>query len=219
MKRKGWLILLGMCLLTSVAFAATVKVITQEAVIRNDKRFFATLSCEHLGSFIEQIREGDWLRVSYQGKQGWIHISAVQEQKVQISPFGQGKAREASQDEVALAGKGFTPEVEKAFREKNPQMRYDLVNQVQSSKVDETSLQASCAQKSEEPGACREEEALSWSCLLLFCFSGCARSSKWLQRSPRVGAYKSEAMTPEEECTSVSCRCHDPRPINYNEKR
>jgi hypothetical protein len=144
MKRKGWLILLGLCLLTSVAFAATVKVITQEAVIRNDKRFFASpVARVPYGSVIEQIgREGDWLRVSYQGKQGWIHISAVQEQKVQISPFGQGKAREASQDEVALAGKGFTPEVEKAFREKNPQMRYDLVNQVQSSKVDETSLQA-----------------------------------------------------------------------------
>ena len=85
---------------------------------------------------------GDWLRVSYQGKQGWIHISAVQEQKLQISPFREGKASEASRDEVALAGKGFTPEVEKAFREKNPKMRYDLVNQVESSKVDEASLLA-----------------------------------------------------------------------------
>jgi hypothetical protein len=144
MKRKGWLLLLGLCLLTSVAFAATVKVITQEAVIRKDKRFFASpVTRAPYGSVLEQIgREGDWLRVSYQGKQGWIHISAVQEQKLQISPFGEGKGREASRDEVALAGKGFTPEVEKAFREKNPQMRYDLVNQVESSKVDETSLQA-----------------------------------------------------------------------------
>jgi hypothetical protein len=144
MKRKGWLLLLGFCLLTSVAFAATVKVITQEAVIRNDKRFFASpVVRAPYGSVIEQIgREGDWLRVSYQGKQGWLHISAVQEQKVQISPFSQGKAREASQDEVALAGKGFTPEVEKAFREKNPKMRYDLVNQVESSKVAEAGLQA-----------------------------------------------------------------------------
>ena len=41
-----------------------------------------------------------------------------------------------------MAGKGFTPEVEKAFREKNPRMRYDLVDRVQSYKVDEDRLQA-----------------------------------------------------------------------------
>ncbi len=82
------------------------------------------------GSAIQQLgREGDWLRVSYQGKEGWVHISAVQEQKIQLSPLAGGQAQEASQDEVALAGKGFTPEVEKAFREKNPKMRYDLVNE------------------------------------------------------------------------------------------
>jgi hypothetical protein len=39
-----------------------------------------------------------------------------------------------------LAGKGFTPDVEKAFHNKNPNMRYDLVNQVQSFKINELQL-------------------------------------------------------------------------------
>ncbi len=69
-------------------------------------------------------------------------MSAVQEQKFRLSSLAGGQAEEASRDEVALAGKGFTPEVEKAFREKNPQMRYDLVNQVESYKVDDQKLQA-----------------------------------------------------------------------------
>jgi hypothetical protein len=129
--------------MTSVALAATVKVITQEAVIRKDKRFFApAVTRVPYGSIIQESgREGDWLRVSYQGKEGWIHVGAVQEQKFQLSSLSGGKAQEASKEEVALAGKGFTPEVEKAFREKNPKMRYDLVNQVQAYKVDEQKIQ------------------------------------------------------------------------------
>jgi hypothetical protein len=144
MKRRSWFFLLGLCLMTSVAFAATVKVITQEAVLRKDKRFFApAVTRVPYGSAIQQLgREGDWLRVSYQGKEGWVHISAVQEQKIQLSPLAGGQAQEASQDEVALAGKGFTPEVEKAFREKNPKMRYDLVNEIQSSRVSDATVQA-----------------------------------------------------------------------------
>ena len=143
MKKEGWILLLGLFFMTSVALAATVKVITQEAVIRKDKRFFApAVTRVPYGSVIQESgREGDWLRVSYQGKEGWIHVSAVQEQKFQFSSLAGGKAQESSQDEVALAGKGFTPEVEKAFREKNPKMRYDLVNQVQSYKVDEQKVQ------------------------------------------------------------------------------
>jgi hypothetical protein len=145
MKWKGWILLLGLCFSTSVALAGTVKVITQEAVIRKDKRFFApAVTRAPYGAVIQELgREGDWLRVSYQGKQGWIHVSAVQEQNFQLSSLAGGQAREGtSQDEVALAGKGFTPEVEKAFREKNPKMRYDLVDRVQSYKVDEQKLRA-----------------------------------------------------------------------------
>jgi len=144
MKKKTWIFLLGLSLMTSVAMAATVRVITQEAAIRQDKRFFApAVARVPYGSSLEaQSQEGDWLRVHFQGKQGWIHVSAVQERKFQLSALAGGPAQETTQDEVALAGKGFTPEVEKAFREKNPKMRYDLVNQVQAYKIDESRLQA-----------------------------------------------------------------------------
>jgi len=144
MKTKTWVILLALCLISSVAAAATVKVITQEAMIRADKRFFApALVRAPFGAALEELgREGDWFRVNYQGKEGWIHKSAIQEQKFQLSSLAGGQAEEASRDEVALAGKGFNPEVEKAFRDKNPKMRYDLVNQVQAYRVEEQKLQA-----------------------------------------------------------------------------
>jgi hypothetical protein len=144
MGKKFWILLLLFGLMATAALAATVKVITQEAVIRKDKRFFASpIIRAPYGAVIQELeRAGDWLRVQYQGKQGWLHMSAVQEQKFQLSSLAGGQAQETTQDEVALAGKGFTPEVEKAFREKNPKMRYDLVNQVQAYRVDEQRLQA-----------------------------------------------------------------------------
>ncbi len=155
MKRKIWVWVLALCLFSSAAAAATVKVITQDAVIRKDKRFFApALVRAPFGASLQELgRDGDWFRVSYQGKEGWIHKSALQEQKFQLSSLAGGKAEESSRDEVALAGKGFTPEVEKAFREKNPKMRYDLVNQVQAYQVDEQRLQAFLrAGNLQEPG-------------------------------------------------------------------
>ena len=144
MRRKSCFLVLGLCFMASVAFATTLKVVTQEAVIRKDKQFFSPpVARAPFGSVVQQLgREGDWFRVGYQGTQGWVHISTVQEQKFQPSSLVGGQAAETSRDEVALAGKGFTPEVEKAFREKNPRMRYDLVDRVQSYKVDEDRLQA-----------------------------------------------------------------------------
>ncbi len=87
MKAKTWVILLALCLISSVAAAATVKVITQEAMIRTDKRFFSpALVRAPFGATLQELgREGDWFRVNYQGKEGWIHKSAVQEQKFQLS--------------------------------------------------------------------------------------------------------------------------------------
>jgi len=155
MKRKIWLWVLGLSLISSAALAASVQVITQDAVIRKDKRFFApALGRAPFGASLQELgREGDWFRVSYQGKEGWIHKSALQEQKFQFSSLAGGKAEEASRDEVALAGKGFTPEVENAFREKNTKMRYDFVNQVQAYRVDEQRLQAFLREGNlQEPG-------------------------------------------------------------------
>jgi uncharacterized protein YraI len=144
MRGKCWLIIVGLVLVASVALAAaSVKVVTQQAAIRSDKRFFASVvATAPYGAVLQTLaRDGDWLQVQYGQARGWIHISAVEEQKFQLSSLMQSKAKETSQDEVALAGKGFTPEVEKAFRAKNPQMKYDLVDRIETYQVAAKDLQ------------------------------------------------------------------------------
>jgi len=51
-------------------------------------------------------------------------------------------AKETSSDEVALAGKGFTPEVESGYRAKHPEMDFAQVDKIESYKVDPAALQA-----------------------------------------------------------------------------
>ena len=51
-------------------------------------------------------------------------------------------AKQTSSDEVALAGKGFTPEVETGYRSKHPEMDFAQVDKVESFKVDSATLQA-----------------------------------------------------------------------------
>ncbi len=139
MRIKVLVTFLFLAVMSSLALGASVTIITQEGVIRKDGRFFSpSVIRAPYGSVLEKKgRQGEWLHVNYRGKEGWIHKSAVEEQKFETSSFSSGKAHETSQDEIAMAGKGFTPEVEKAFREKNPNMRYDQVNKVQNFNLDE----------------------------------------------------------------------------------
>ena len=50
--------------------------------------------------------------------------------------------KQTSSDEVALAGKGFTPEVENGYRAKHPEVNFALVDKVETFKVDPATLQA-----------------------------------------------------------------------------
>ena len=58
------------------------------------------------------------------------------------SLLGVAPAKEASSDEAALAGKGFTPEVESSYRQKHPEMKFAEVDKVEAVKVDSAKLQA-----------------------------------------------------------------------------
>jgi hypothetical protein len=144
MMKKITMTVLILLLTLSAALAAQYRVITKEAMVRKDKRFFAPVVTRiPYGTAVEdQGREGDWLKV---------HIGAVQEQSFQL--LRAGRARETTQEEVALAGKGFTPAVEKAFKNRNPGLKYGEVDKIQSYKISDSALQAFIqAGKLNEPG-------------------------------------------------------------------
>jgi uncharacterized protein YgiM (DUF1202 family) len=91
-------------------------------------------------------KSGDWYKVEYQGKSGYMHRLAFPQAQAP-SKFGLpgllfgGPVKESKTDEVALAGKGFTPEVESSYKQKHPEMKFAQVDQVEAIKVDAALIQ------------------------------------------------------------------------------
>ncbi|MCX8027977.1 MAG: hypothetical protein N3A62_09025 [Thermodesulfovibrionales bacterium] len=138
MKRIS-LITILILLLPSFAFAETMRVITKENYLRDGCRFFAPVKTNlKYGDPLEIIsQEGDWYKARFKGVSGCIHKTAVDQKTVQpTTGFASGR-QTATEQEVALAGKGFTPEVESAFRRKHPEMRFNLVDAIERYKTDE----------------------------------------------------------------------------------
>ncbi|MDI6854007.1 MAG: SH3 domain-containing protein [Deltaproteobacteria bacterium] len=147
-KTLGLLIIVMMLLLSGgPGWARTLTVSQPNQQIYQEANFASTpLGAVPQGAKVNLIRqEGEWYKVDYQGTIGWLHRQAVPEAapaKMDLSKmlFG-GPVKETGSDEVALAGKGFTPEVEAGFRQKNPGLAYAQVDKVETFGVDQAQLQ------------------------------------------------------------------------------
>src|SRR3954462_6623571 len=112
-------VLLLLLLATGVALAApkvgssvTIRVMSAK-VMKSPKFIGPTTGSVSRGDqlTIKEVK-GDWYRVegSYSG---WIHKSNITEGKVQLSSTPGGSSNgSVNRDEVELAGRGFTPQVE-----------------------------------------------------------------------------------------------------------
>jgi hypothetical protein len=121
-------------------------------MVQSKQQLYAApnLSAEVLGTVPEGTevkivqQSGDWYQVECQGQQGWLPQQAFGAgKKFEMSNLLKGKAvQETKTDEVALAGKGFTPEVEAGYRKKHPNLNFALVDQVEKLEVSPGQLQA-----------------------------------------------------------------------------
>lgn len=144
MKVRLFIVLLFIAVPAVSLGAETVTVITKENAIRESCRFFAPVKATvHYGDALEVVsQEGDWFQVNFRGVPGCIHKSAVSKESFSLSKLhltGSQK-QSASGQEVALAGKGFNPQVESAYRNQNPQLKFGEVNAIEGYKVSEIRL-------------------------------------------------------------------------------
>lgn len=118
-------------LTTSLAAAETARVVTKENAIRADAKFFAPVKAtvRYQDTLTVIARRGDWFQVKFRGVEGFIHKSALEEKSFSLGSLS-GKKGGASSDEVALAGKGFNPQVEASYREGHPELDFRSVDQV-----------------------------------------------------------------------------------------
>lgn len=142
---KRVLAVLVAILVAGVAVAATetVTVTVKKASIRRDRQFYApTIAEAHLGeSFKVQERGGGWVKVDSQAGAGWLHESAVTAKKVEVSSAAP-KGGQVDDRDVANASKGFNPQVESAYRKKNPTANFAAVDRMENLQANDSAVQS-----------------------------------------------------------------------------
>jgi uncharacterized protein YgiM (DUF1202 family) len=112
----------------------TLSVQVKECQLRSKPTF--------LGGVITQLKYGDrvavdheqndWVKVSpVKGNSGWVHVSALSEKEIILNPNSQDIKEAASNDEIALAGKGFNKQVEEKFKQDNQNMDFTWVDRME----------------------------------------------------------------------------------------
>lgn len=141
-------------LVAGVAAAATqtVTVIVRKAAIRRDRQFYApTLSEGRLGdSFTVQAREKGWVKVATASGEGWLHETSVTEKKVAASSAGPAGGKVDDRD-VANASKGFNPQVESAYRKKNPTANFAAVDRMEKLGASDSAVESFVREGSIQP--------------------------------------------------------------------
>ena len=143
------LFLLAMLLVgVGLGKAETLKVERSDMQLYQAPTFASpSLGSVPLGAEVAVVsRSGDWTQVNYQGKTGWLHkLAFPQDQSPGVllpELRTAGPVRETKSDEVALAGKGFTPEVEASYRQKNPGLKYTQVDKIENFQVNPAQMAA-----------------------------------------------------------------------------
>lgn len=150
MGKKGLIILLAVLAFSTAVFSDTEKIArikTKENYIRESDRFYSPIKAKVLYDETMQVieRKNDWLHVKYGDIDGWIHQSAVSESRqMKYKPVVLGAEidPEAEKDnhEVALAGKGFTPDVEKKMGENDPALNYAQIDEIEKREIPQEKL-------------------------------------------------------------------------------
>lgn len=122
---------------------ATLTVTRKTTKLRAQKKLFAPAVAElHEGDkLVFDQRDGAWLAVKFDKLNGWLHETDVSKNPdVRLS--GEGVRENYSASETSAARKGFNPQVEKNYRDKNPNLdaAFRLVDKLQARAVPEAEV-------------------------------------------------------------------------------
>jgi uncharacterized protein YgiM (DUF1202 family) len=123
--------------------AEQLSVQVRDGQVRTKPSFLGTvIATVHYGDrlVVVQTKES-WVEVTLPGsKQGWIHLSALTEKKIILNPNAEQVSQAASNDELALAGKGFNKQVEEQFRKQNSQANFAGVDKMETFRVSQEEM-------------------------------------------------------------------------------
>jgi SH3-like domain-containing protein len=89
-------------------------------------------------------KRGPWRKVSVGGGkvQGWMHTSALTSKRIALHAGETNVQTGATQNELALAGKGFNEQVETQYRKENKNLDYTWINRMETFKVSSDTMRS-----------------------------------------------------------------------------
>ena len=132
MMRSAATFLCLLCLATA-ALAVPMRVQVQSAQVRaTPSQLGQVVATVTNGQTVETLADqGAWQQVrTTAGVTGWMPTSTLTPRQTRMSTGGANANTGASADEMALAGKGFGPEVEAQFRAANPALDFTWVDKM-----------------------------------------------------------------------------------------
>lgn len=139
--RFGGMMLLAMGVLTAAA-AQMLTVQVKETALRDRPSYLSPpLAQLTYGERVDVVDErGEWKRVTAGERTGWVHGSALARRRVDWAAGETEAQAAASQDELALAGKGFNADVEAAYRDQAEQLDFSVMDEMEEQEVDVRTL-------------------------------------------------------------------------------
>jgi len=163
-RRCAWRWMSGACLWAALgsgtpALAADRKITVRafSAPVKKGPRLIAKQLGEvHRGAILtvvdgrdeagNPLAKPDWLAVSFEGALGWVHKEAVVEGEVRLTSKAGSDGGALSERETQLAGRGFSAEIERSYREKNRALRFDEVDRIERASASAARLQVFVAE-------------------------------------------------------------------------
>jgi hypothetical protein len=137
MRGKTWALGLAVVLIAgTLAWAAeTMSVQVKQGRIYAKPNFLSKLqgTLPYGAKLKVEGEEGAWRQVSAKGLQGWMHVSALTENDINLQAGSRRAASGASSEEMTLAGKGFNKQVEAKYKATNKGLNYAAVNKMEKS--------------------------------------------------------------------------------------
>ena len=134
--------------LAGVAFAgikagSEVTIRVMSAKVMSSPKFIGAASATLSRGDQLTVKEvkGDWYKVEG-AAEGWVHKTNVVEGKVELSTTPGGGGSGASRDEVELARRGFTPQIEDSYRQDNPNLDFSHVDAIETVTIDPAELES-----------------------------------------------------------------------------
>ncbi len=133
MKMK-WMLMGAILLGASMSHAAPeMSVQIREGQLRERPSYLgAVVASVEYGERVNiQQQQGPWRYVASGDKAGWIHESALTRQRIKLEAGEVDVAGAATQEEMALAGKGFSAEVEQEYRSQHAEIDFSWVDRME----------------------------------------------------------------------------------------